>query len=163
MLQHSELRARPAAEKRQVASIQNWLFNKENAISDSETTYLDHISDLVPLVPKQKSFLRKVLEKSKRFRLSPFWRLKPSDTCDDLGIDTGDTFYSSDAKIEQFASLVILSLGVVMLVAPLWILEFVHEPINRLGLITAFIVLFVTLVSLATVAKPFESLAAAAA
>ena len=34
---------------------------------------------------------------------------------------------------------------------------------QRLGVISAFIVLFVALVSLTTVAKPFESLAAAAA
>jgi hypothetical protein len=163
MLLHSELRARPVAAKQQVASVSNWLFNKENAINSSETAYLDHTSDLVPLVPKPKSSLRKLLEKSRRFRLSRFWRTQPSDTCDHLGVDTGDTYYSSDEKIEQFASLVILFLGVVMLVAPLWALEFVHGPVNRLGLITVFIVLFVTLVSLATVAKPFESLAAAAA
>src|SRR5256885_335977 len=105
----------------------------------------------------------KDLEKSHRFRLSRFWRTQPSGTGDDLGVDTGDTYYSSDEKIEQFASLVILVLGVVMLIGPLWALEFVDGPVNRLGLITVFIVFFITLVSLATVAKPFESLAATAA
>jgi hypothetical protein len=151
------------AAKRQVASVSNWLFNKENAIDTRETAYLDHTSDLVPLVPKLKSPLRQVLETSRRFRLSRCWRTQPSDTCGNLGIDTGDTYYSSDEKIERFAGLVIVVLGVVMLVGPLWALEFVHGPVNRLGLITVFIVLFITLVSLATVAKPFESLAATAA
>ena len=49
------------------------------------------------------------------------------------------------------------------LIAPLWILAFLGGLVQGLGLISAFIVLFVALVAAATVAKPFESLAAAAA
>jgi hypothetical protein len=50
-----------------------------------------------------------------------------------------------------------------MLIAPLWILNFAPGTTTKLGIITAFIVVFVGLISFITVAKPFECLAAAAA
>lgn len=56
-----------------------------------------------------------------------------------------------------------MSLGLIMLIAPLWILAFLGGLVQRLTAISAFIVLFVALVSITTAAKPFESLAAAAA
>jgi hypothetical protein len=49
-----------------------------------------------------------------------------------------------------------------MLIAPLWILEFVHGSMNRLAVITGFIVLFLWLIAFGTAARPFESLAATA-
>lgn len=71
--------------------------------------------------------------------------------------------YISDEKIDRFIATFIMTLGLIMLIAPLWILAFPGGLIQRLGVISAFIVLFVALVSVTTVAKPFESLAAAAA
>ncbi len=71
--------------------------------------------------------------------------------------------YISDKKIDMFITAFIMSLGLVMLIAPLWVLAFLGGIVQRLSVISAFIVLFVALVSVATVAKPFESLAAAAA
>jgi hypothetical protein len=50
-----------------------------------------------------------------------------------------------------------------MLIGPLWILDEVQEPERQLGVITGFIALFFVLVAVATNAKIFESLAAAAA
>lgn len=60
-------------------------------------------------------------------------------------------------------SFAITSVGILMLVVPLWILAFVHEQTRRLGVITAFVMAFLALISFATLAKPFESLAATAA
>ena len=71
--------------------------------------------------------------------------------------------YISDEKIDRFIATFIIGLGLIMLIAPLWVLAFLGGLVPRLGVISAFIVLFVSLVSLTTVAKPFESLAAAAA
>jgi hypothetical protein len=56
--------------------------------------------------------------------------------------------YSSDARIEQCVTFIVTSCGFVMLVAPLWILEFEPEQIYRLGIITAFMALFLGLVLL---------------
>ena len=164
VLRHSQIRSQPQVPARNIESVSNWLYNAENAIADEETAYLTHTSDLFPLVPKPKSSLRKLLECSSIFRLSRFWRTKPSRSDPDMfEYLEQHIHYSSDDKIERFVSITILILGVIMLIAPLWILAFVHGTIDRLGIITLFIVLFLVLLSFTTVAKPFESLAATAA
>ena len=71
--------------------------------------------------------------------------------------------YISDKKVDRFIAALVMTLGLIMIIAPLWILAFLHVTVQKLGVISAFVVLFVTLVSATTVAKPFESLAAAAA
>ena len=71
--------------------------------------------------------------------------------------------YISDAKIDHFVTIFIMSIGLIMLIAPLWILTYLGGLARRLAVSSAFIVLFVVLISWTTVAKPFESLAAAAA
>jgi len=92
--------------------------------------------------------------------LLAFWRQKTRDgaTQDDENIH-----YISDKKIDRFITTLIVILGLGMLIAPLWILAFVEALKERLGVICAFIVTFVVLLSATTVARPFESLAAAAA
>jgi hypothetical protein len=50
-----------------------------------------------------------------------------------------------------------------MLIAPLWILNYVSGPSARLEIITAFVVVFLCLIQSVTIAKPFETLAATAA
>jgi hypothetical protein len=142
--------------------VSNWLYNKENAILEEEVAYANHGSDLFPLVPRPKSSLRRLLECSQRFRFSRFWRTQPSDLEEGPWTDDGYVHYSSDEKVDRFVGAIILLLGVMMLIAPLWILKFVPSTLNRLGVISTFIVLFVVLLSFTTVAKPFESLAAAA-
>lgn len=77
--------------------------------------------------------------------------------------DDKNVHYMADKKIDRFITTFIMIVGLAMLIAPLWILAFLEPLVQRLGVISAFIVLFVTLVSVTTVAKPFESLAAAAA
>ena len=49
-----------------------------------------------------------------------------------------------------------------MLVAPLWILEFMTSRRVQLEVITGFVVLFLVLIASVTNAQPFESLAATA-
>jgi uncharacterized membrane protein len=71
--------------------------------------------------------------------------------------------YFSDKQIETALAVILTIFGLVMLVAPLWILAFVKQTVPRLAVITAFVVVFLCLVSGTTVAKTFESLAAAAA
>lgn len=50
-----------------------------------------------------------------------------------------------------------------MLLTPMWILQALHNDNAKLAVITAFVVVFLGLVAYATVAKPFETLAATAA
>lgn len=101
-----------------------------------------------------------LLERSSRFRLLKFWQQK---TVEHSAGEDENVHYFSDEKIDRFVSTFIMSLGVIMLIAPLWILAFLEGLAQRLGVISAFVVLFVALLSFTTVAKPFETLAAAAA
>ena len=125
-----------------------------------ETQYINHPSDLFSVVPRVKSPLRLLLERSSRFRLLRLWQQK---TVDHSASEDENVHYFSDEKIDRFVSTFIMSLGVIMLIAPLWILAFLGGLAQRLGVISAFIILFVALLSFTTVAKPFEILAAAAA
>lgn len=58
---------------------------------------------------------------------------------------------------------VIITSGLILLLGPMWALQFVTDNIKRLVIITIFILVFTALLSSATVAKPFEVLASTAA
>ena len=159
VLQHSQLRARPKVPKKDLISLETWLYNHANPILPAETEYLQRPSDLFTLVPASKSPLRLFLERSRRFRLLKLWRKEPSDST----VKDENVHYISDARIDHFVTIFIMSIGLIMLIAPLWILTYLGGLARRLAVISAFIVLFVVLISWTTIAKPFESLAAAAA
>ena len=108
-------------------------------------------------MPTPRSPLRSFLERSTRFRLLSLWQT------DESARDDKNVHYISDQKIDRFIVTFIMSLGLVMLIVPLWVLAFLDSLIQRLAVISTFIILFVALVSVTTVAKPFESLVAAAA
>lgn len=160
VLQHSQMRARPKVPKKDICSLENWFSNKKGAILPEETEYINHTSDLFSLVTTPKSPLRSLLEHSSRFRLLGLWRQK---NIDPSMSEDKNVHCSSDEKIDRFIATTIMSLGIIMLIAPLWILAFLAGRVRKLSVTSAFIVLFVALVSVTTVAKPFESLAAAAA
>ena len=160
VLQHSRLKAHPRVAKKDVCSLENWFYNNGNAILEAETEYIKRSSDIFSVVPKSKSPLRVLLEHSHRFRLLKLWQEKHVDAA---GYSDENVHYFSDEKIDRFIATFIMVLGLIMLIAPLWILAFLEGLVQRLGVISAFIVLFVALISVTTVAKPFESLAAAAA
>lgn len=65
--------------------------------------------------------------------------------------------------METFVTIVVTLTGLLMLIVPLWVLEFLSKPVAQLGAICGFISLFLAFVSCVTVARPFESLAATAA
>lgn len=109
------------------------------------------------MVPKAKAPLRRLLERSSHFRLARVWRRTLPEHHDE------NVRYASDQRIDYFVALVITAIGLMMLIAPLWILAGVQKMSSRLGVITAFIVSFVVLLSLTAVVRPFESLAGAAA
>ena len=71
--------------------------------------------------------------------------------------------YSSNSRLDLFTNVSIITAGLVMLLAPLWWLEFVDNSKIKLAVMTGFICVFVGLMSTATVNKPFEIVAATAA
>jgi hypothetical protein len=156
IIQHSDLRSRSRVPKKDVISISNWFHNHRNAILREETEYINEPNDLFAVVPKAKTPLRQLLERSSHFRLWRLWRKAPISEMENV-------HYGSDQRIDLFVALMSTVVGLMMLIGPLWILAFVTQTVKRLGIITAFLVIFLCFVSFTTVARPFESLGATAA
>ncbi|KAK3081686.1 hypothetical protein LTS18_003901 [Coniosporium uncinatum] len=132
------------------------------AIDDLESGYIDRHEDLVAVHPKELSWFRTVLEWTFVLRL-PVFRRQPEELQKYDELRQGDVIWPNDKRLERFCSTVIAIVGLGMLIGPLWILNFVTNTEERLGVITGFIALFFVLVAVATNARVFESLAAAAA
>lgn len=162
MLQQAQIKQQPKSSLDDIQSLRTWHSNHSNcAISEEEQSYLHYPKDLFSLVPKEKSPLRRFLERSRNFRSYRLWRSKNAP---ELPLHDEHVIYVSDKKIERFVTAVIVMLGMIMLIAPMWILQALDgRTLPKLGTITAFIVTFLMLVSYATLAKPFETLAATAA
>jgi uncharacterized protein (DUF983 family) len=155
-IQHSELRNRPPVAGKDRNNIVNWFSNHETAIAAEETEYIQHSEDLFAIVPKSKAPLRRFMEHSRHFRLFRLW-MKASPVEDE------NVHYTSDQRIDLFVNLVIALVGLIMLIVPLWVLAFITWVVHRLAIITSFVVVFLCFVSFTTVARPFETLGAAAA
>ncbi|KAF3388127.1 hypothetical protein DPV78_012114 [Talaromyces pinophilus] len=164
VLQYINIKARADTAEREVNSLKNWFYNHEGAIYAKEQSYIDK-DDLFPLIPKERSPLRRLFETSSRFRLSHFWkREKLAGTISDLPVHCHENIQLySDKKIDDFVTFTTVFTGLVMLIAPIWILAYTHPVAAKLAIITAFILFFLALVSFGTNSKPFESLAATAA
>lgn len=156
VIQHSELRRRPRVASKDRTSLANWFMNHNKAIDEEETLYIQHAKDLFAMVPKTKTALRRLLERSSRFRLFRLW-IKPCPVEDE------NVHYTSDQRIDTFVNMIIALIGLFMLIVPLWVLAIVTPVFSRLAIITAFVVVFLCFVSFTTVARPFETLGAAAA
>lgn len=145
-----------------IQSLLNWHTNHNScAIAEQESNYLSQKHDLISLVPKIKTPLRRLLERSGNFKLHWLW--KDKDVPELPLYDQKEVRLFSDRKIDRFITVIITALGTVMLIIPLWVLPNLKHMNAKLGTITAFVVVFLGLIAYATVAKPFESLAAAAA
>jgi di/tricarboxylate transporter len=133
------------------------------AIDSAEADFIWKKDDLIPVSPKDRSWFRSVLEKSALLRTAWFGRFLQREPQDIETIGDGQTIWHNEKRVERFSSAVIAIVGLVMLIGPLWILEHLVDLPKKLGVITGFIVLFFVLVGVATAAKVFEALAAAAA
>ena len=162
MLQQAELKKLPPPAKHDIVSIQNWHYNHETAINEAEQAYLDMSRDLFSLFPRDKSPLRRLLDRSKGFRLFMLWRKKKTTSILPL-YDQQEVTYTSDKRIDRFVNMIVVLIGIAMLVGPIWILNGLSGSKEKLATITGFIVLFLVIVGGATVAKIWEALAATAA
>ncbi|KAM7215586.1 hypothetical protein V8F06_009053 [Rhypophila decipiens] len=165
LLQHAAMKKLPSAPARDAKSIRNWHYNLDNAaIAREEQTYLDK-SDLIRLVKQERTPLRKVIDSSLRLRTLPLWKTKKDDEEPTAlpNYNVGQVSYYSNQRIDNFASSMIVLIGVAMLIAPIWILQALVTLELKLAIITVFICVFLLLVSFAMVAKPFEALGATAA
>ncbi|KAF3018462.1 hypothetical protein E8E14_007858 [Neopestalotiopsis sp. 37M] len=162
VLQQTRLLEYPVAPERDVIGIKNWHKNHGGlAIVTDEQEYLDRQDDLVCITHKSKTPLRKVIDKSRRMRTLEIWKRKDGNRIPPY--DTEHVALYSDQRIDNFASVVIVLIGLIMLVTPIWTLNAVGSMQSRLVIITVFTVVFLLVMSFAMVAKPFEALGATAA
>lgn len=77
--------------------------------------------------------------------------------------DAKQISYYSDERMDRFTSAVLLVIGVVMLITPIWILEALNGIRYKLAVITIYVFVFLLILSLAMYTKPFEALGATAA
>jgi len=157
---YSKLVNRPAVRKEARKEVEKWLKVHRDAIHDPEAAYIGMEDDLVAIHPKEKSWFRHILEWTFVFKL-PVFRREPRGY--NFNTEAKDVVFQNDSRLEKFSSVVIAIIGLAMLIGPLWILDKVQNTEQQLGVITGFIALFFVLVAVATNAKIFESLAAAAA
>ena len=163
LLQQSSLRRYPIAPRRDVKNIRRWHENHEGrAINEDEQTYLDHEDDLICIVLKDRFPLRRVIESSLRLRTLPIWKKKQQKEDEPSHALKNVTYYSNQ-HIDGFISGVIVAIGTVMLIAPLWILWGLSYMAMKLTVITVFVLVFLLVLSFAMVSKPFEALGATAA
>jgi hypothetical protein len=160
LIQVAEIGKWPTADKVNIRSLKTWHSNHPDAIAREETTYLDHTADLFRLLPRNAEPLRKFLERWDSFTFFTLWRKEP-----DQGLPVAErqeVLYMEDEKIDSFVLCVTVVIWLAMLIAPIWVLYFVNHAVDKLAVITAFIVVFLAVMALVTDAKPSEMLAATA-
>lgn len=156
---YSELKSKSSAQPHQVENILAWFHNHPLAIAAEEQGFVERGTDVISLSAKPKSPLQLWIEKCRPLVTSAIFRARHRDA----HVASRTTIYHSNQGLSAFASFVIVATGLVLLLGPMWALQFIEDNIRRLGLITGTVLLFTALVASATIAKPFEVLAAAAA
>ena len=79
MIDHSQLKARPDASSAQINNIRTWLYNNNGAIKREEIKFVgeDHDpipGDLMPVVPRQRTPLRRFIDRYQISRILPCFR-----------------------------------------------------------------------------------------
>lgn len=161
LLSHSKVRSWGPAPDHAITNVENWFYNNDGAIVEKERRFITHKEDLISISKLDKPSMRRFLERHIVFRSHWLWKQDPpSDTRD---VDRVMRRYEKDEKIDFVTTIVMLLVGMIMLLVPIWTLAVITTPFAKLGVITTFIVLFLLVVSYATIARPWETLAATAA
>ncbi|KAL8996296.1 MAG: hypothetical protein Q9188_006605 [Gyalolechia gomerana] len=172
VLQYSQIKERPSATKRQISYLQNWLKNNNDPIHPAEVTFIEQEGDLMPVVPMIKPPLRRFIDRYNLVSRFACWRIRKSQLNKKhynhpANYESDTTIYNDEKRIDKFVTSVTIGLGLAMLIAPLWLLQYVYaeqpDLKARLKVITGFLVGFTVFLSVVAVAKPFEVLAATAA
>ncbi len=115
--------------------------------------------DVVAPASRPKPSVRVLMERCAPLLHSRIFRVKAKSN----QTQSGTTLYFSNTRFDAFVTFTVIAAGLMLLLGPMWWLQFVADPVKRLGIITGFVLLFTGLLASATVAKPFEVMAAAAA
>jgi hypothetical protein len=160
---YSKVRARPAAEKRQVRNLKQWFLDEDKkdreVIDETECDFVTHTHDLISIGLRERPPLGEWLESCQKLQRARPFRVKAEEGKHSFSVATQ---YSSNARFEAFTKSAIIISGLAMLLAPIWWLAFVSATKARLGVITGFLCVFMSVMATAT-NKPFEAVAVTAA
>lgn len=188
-LDHSQMKARPDATDFQISNVKRWIEGANvKVIQHEEQQFLEKAGDLVAIVPKDRTPLRRFIDRFNLLRLLSCFRERKVPNAwscirfiGELRADTSQknereydpedferrtTVYDNDPAVDKFVTCATIFLGLGMLIGPLWWLQQLadHNDLKtRLAVITAFLMVFAVALSILTVAKPFDVLAASAA
>ncbi|KAF2441987.1 hypothetical protein P171DRAFT_522900 [Karstenula rhodostoma CBS 690.94] len=155
---YAKVRARPRADERLIQNVKSWL--ARGAVAPEESSFIDHTSDLTSIHHRTQPPLGRWLESFGRLHRSRLFRAKRGNDADEKA---SGTTISSNSRFDFITNTSIILGGLVMLLAPLWWLEYVNDSEKKLAVMTGFICVFVGLMSTATVNRPGEVVAATAA
>ena len=111
----------------------------------------------------EKTILRKWVEAKLIFGTKWLYRFfKKKLVADLMETDRTTINYSSDEAVDSFIVAPTFIVGLAMLIVPLWILQGLSHRVWKLGVIAIFVVIFLGILSLATLGRPYEILAATA-
>jgi hypothetical protein len=138
---HSELQSRPAGQKRQIRNISNRHAWNPKEIRPEESKYIDEQEDLITIVPCLKSPLQHILERSQWFSTQSWVRRKVEN--DPSFYDPGAFSIVDEDKANAVDTALVLLIGLVMLIVPIWVLDLVAKNSKaKLGIISGFITMF---------------------
>ncbi|KAI6080504.1 hypothetical protein F4821DRAFT_251384 [Hypoxylon rubiginosum] len=162
LLDHCILKNMPRAPERNIRNIKSWFATNHGAIMEKETRFIDVQDDLVSGC-KEKTRLRQLFEDQVILRTHSFIGLfskRPPPSMSPQ--DRDEVYHFSDQAVDVFESVAVFVAALLMLIAPLWILQALEEVYPKLAVITGFVMGFLLFLSLATLGRPFEILAATA-
>ncbi|KAI6908734.1 hypothetical protein D0869_12094 [Hortaea werneckii] len=151
------LKEKQTASAHQIQNIANWFLWYPHAIDEDEQHFKGHQGDQFAILPKRRSPLVTLMRRSHWIRR--VFSLRGRDD----RVDDPSNNYTSGTGVENFATIVILFVGLGMTFGSIWWLNFVNDNVHRLAIITASATLFTTWAWLAAGNRPFEILAAFAA
>lgn len=151
------IKRQDTAASAQRRNVQMWFQDHVNAVDPDEQDYIEHSDDLMTLSQKYKTSMQKFCERIAFVQ----WLFSRRGT--KLPDFEKRVRVGSDDKLQWFADSIIICLGLLMLFAPMWWLEWIVDDVTRLAIMTCFIFVFAVGLRAISRAQPFEVLAATAA
>lgn len=116
--------------------------------------------DLIYILPKDRSPLLRIYDNADSLGLGCLRR----DPLDVVGYDPAITSLSEDRRAETMMSRFVLLIGLMMLIGPLWTLEYLQSAAYNLAVIPGFVILHISWPPfMYHCCKAFQELTAAAA
>ncbi|KAK8045469.1 hypothetical protein PG993_005493, partial [Apiospora rasikravindrae] len=162
LLDYAQLRVQKAAPAWNVNNVRNWFRNNHGAIMLNESTFLNHEAELLSLSSGSSTFARRFFQNNVLHPIGKATKLFTKPPRFMTPRDAKHVHVFSDESTETVVTASLFFAAVLMLITPLWILQAIQSMQLKLGVITAFIVVFLGFLTYATTGRAFERLAATA-